>query len=1699
MRTFYLILLCLLLSGAHAVAQTLSTNGANPSCSPATGTITVSNRSSVMRWEMVEPIGSSYAVIETYSVTTPTFAYNTPYSRYYRAKLTATTYSDVLLINVYPTTVGGSVSGGGGTYLNSASGNVTLSGHTGTVIKWQKSNSTGAFWNDIAFTGTTYPYNISTTTQFRAVLQSGSCPQAYSSASPLITVSSSGTLTGPPTIADNCVAKLSLQQSTGNVVRWEYSVDGGTTWNIAPGTFTGNSISYQYIITQTTKFRVLVDVDPGVGQFGTQYSTVHEVVWVPYSQAYPVTGVAGGNYVRVQSVTVAGTTDPAQVDALTTASKREALMYQDGLGATVQQVMRKGSPAEKDIVSFSVRSATNVGTQYLPYVSTLDDGAYKSAALTDQAAYYANGTTDKVADSPYPFAKSVYEKSPLGRLKEQGMTGQEWQPGSGHTALMTYGTNAANEVRLFQPDGTSSAFYAANELLLREVTDENGNKRQVFTDRAGRTILQKTQLDDLIDGATVAWLETYYIYTKGGQLRYMISPKGVKALQDGLWSFTAALKDQYVYEFVYDNLGRMVEKKVPGQAWLYYGYDRLDRVALIQDGNIRPQNKWFFIKYDRIGRPVMQGLYTNTTHTTRTAVQTNVLDPLYTVVTDKYYEDRGTTLHGYTNLSFPTTGTEVLTVNYYDTYDLDYNGTADYSYTSQGLAGEGTQGISLGLPTASKRLILGTSTWLTSYVFYDVNGKAIQGRGNNHLSATLDNLVTNVYDFEGKLKLTKTYHNPGAAGATTVINKYEYDLQGRLIKIYQNNNAAPSDQLVAQYEYNALGQLVDKKLHQSGATFLQSVDYRYSIRGWLESINNGQLSTDTRNDDTDAVQTDYFGMEFLYNTVNGGLGNTARYNGDVTAILWKAPGSPTGNTTDQRSYKFGYDKSNKLKSGISQVSNGVSWSKEINAQNELMTYDHNGNMKTLQRNGRKNQLSGTTVSFVSEGIDNLTYSYSATYGNQLLKVEDATAHAGGFNNGANVATEYTYDVTGNVTADQNKGISSVVYNFLGKPTQVNFTDGRKIDYVYDAAGTKLTMKTWQGTTLTGTTDYVGSFVYESGTLSFFGSPEGRVVKNGSNLEYQYALADHQGNTRVVFTSATPAAVAPVATFEGDANDGASQYVNIVAGNVVSFGGANHTAGGSKVVRMNQTYKIGPSKSVAVMPGDKVDIEVWEYHEGSNGFGTTGTPLTNLITSVAGAFGGVSGGAREIGSIYNGVNGALTAFGIGGNQGDSRPAAYLNYILFDKDYKVLDAGWQLAPATTFTKQKLSFPTKDIKEQGYIFVWLSYDDASNNWVYFDDLKVAHTKTNVIQYNEYYPYGLQTSNSWTRANNKNNFLYNEGSELNQTNGWYETFFRGYDPALGRFMQVDPLATQYASITPYNYAGSNPVMFNDPMGDSYSDFMYDDFEGDGTGMGGGGRGPSFSTGETSQGIISQWNNYWSQEQYQYDQLAAQFGNTQAMQRLGGVTIYNRSSSYSSTSYVTTHENVDYAVTVTTSDGKTVVTGARAEEEDGGWYETSKPVFLGEIATSALAFMAADIAIPDPSDAAWPKWVGYGVTGMIATAILHGNSNGNNKPHLVYEIYSMNAMGQRRTEKYGITGGENNKDGNNARPARQANKFNRMDPTRAYSWQPITTTNNRVSAKTIELFLVTKHFIDFGHLPPKQIFPLPDVSGLGPGNSFMF
>jgi len=54
----------------------------------------------------------------------------------------------------------------------------------------------------------------------------------------------------------------------------------------------------------------------------------------------------------------------------------------------------------------------------------------------------------------------------------------------------------------------------------------------------------------------------------------------------------------------------------------------------------------------------------------------------------------------------------------------------------------------------------------------------------------------------------------------------------------------------------------------------------------------------------------------------------------------------------------------------------------------------------------------------------------------------------------NFPTEYLYDANGNQAGDLNKGIAWIRYNLLNLPQKVQFSNGTKNEYLYDASGVR---------------------------------------------------------------------------------------------------------------------------------------------------------------------------------------------------------------------------------------------------------------------------------------------------------------------------------------------------------------------------------------------------------------------------------------------------------------------------------------------------------------------------------------------------------------------------------------------------------------------------------------------------------------------
>lgn len=243
---------------------------------------------------------------------------------------------------------------------------------------------------------------------------------------------------------------------------------------------------------------------------------------------------------------------------------------------------------------------------------------------------------------------------------------------------------------------------------------------------------------------------------------------------------------------------------------------------------------------------------------------------------------------------------------------------------------------------------------------------------------------------------------------------------------------------------------------------LQKVDYYYNIRGWMTEIN--KVATLQQGSDP----KDLFGFKINYNTIDGDASVTNKlYNGNIAETSWST--SPV-----VRTYGYKYDNLNRLTFATYQKS-GVT----TKMYDENLTYDMNGNIKTLNRNGDNDAQMGTMP------IDILTYGYAAN-SNKLLSVTDTPASAtSGFKDGNTNGDDYGYDVHGNMTVDRNKGITTpIIYNHLNLPTKIIFLTGN-ITYIYNAAGQKVQKVVNETGQSAVATDYLGGYQYNNPLSSSF--------------------------------------------------------------------------------------------------------------------------------------------------------------------------------------------------------------------------------------------------------------------------------------------------------------------------------------------------------------------------------------------------------------------------------------------------------------------------------------------------------------------------------------------------------------------------------------------------------------------------------------
>jgi gliding motility-associated-like protein len=263
-------------------------------CSGSSGSLTLGGTivGSIVQWEsssdnfstIINPIANTTNTLNYTNITS-----TTSYRVQVKNGVCTQTSSNIVLITVDALSNGGIVASSTNECSGTNSGTLNLSGKNGNVLRWE--SSTDGFVTPVTISniGITQSYlNLTSTTQYRAVVKNGVCPPAFSITPATITiypVSVGGTVSAPDTVCSGFNnGTLLLAGNTGNVIRWETSNDNFAT---AGSNVVNTGLSQNYLnLINTTYYRALVQN----GTCATQYSSVVRITVNPLSAGGTITG-----------------------------------------------------------------------------------------------------------------------------------------------------------------------------------------------------------------------------------------------------------------------------------------------------------------------------------------------------------------------------------------------------------------------------------------------------------------------------------------------------------------------------------------------------------------------------------------------------------------------------------------------------------------------------------------------------------------------------------------------------------------------------------------------------------------------------------------------------------------------------------------------------------------------------------------------------------------------------------------------------------------------------------------------------------------------------------------------------------------------------------------------------------------------------------------------------------------------------------------------------------------------------------------------------------------------------------------------------------------------------------------------------------------------------------------------------------------
>lgn len=702
--------------------------------------------------------------------------------------------------------------------------------------------------------------------------------------------------------------------------------------------------------------------------------------------------------------------------------------YYDGLGNPIETIQRGFSPSKKDIVSFGEYNAQQRLTKaWLGIPMETSDGAYIPIAELKDQAI-------EFYQDANPYKETLYQANPIERISTTYQPGAVFHDNN-KAVQTTYGTNDVN-IRLmaFSKDSLVifNSFYTPGSLYKVTVTNEDGDRMETYTDHTGKIVMTRSGNDT----------DTYYVYDRWNRLSVVITPEGLTPLLREMpeSSFSAAISlnseaiQAYCFYYRYDEFGNIIEKHIPGGYSEEMEYDERGLLKTLFQGKRLQKG----IEIEPYIEYAEQFSYDDLNRLTDIRVASFTVDS------------------NNNRIPLPGGPTNLLASYKYDTYSsvptaLQCNtlptefGSID-RYRIRGLKTyEKISAVNNGGPTKN---------YVERAFYYNNDGHIAAIIERNHRGGI--NRFFYKYDFLGNIIYSQENISQPEGSTDTREIRYTYDHAGRLLSEVTRLN---SKEATVTYIYDELGRLSSKTIN--GENDLKTT-YAYNMQGMLTDQENLYFSASLRYYDP------------LY-------GTSPSYSGNISE--WDFRNYQNCVYT----YAFTYDDLCRL-TDSQLYEDGVLTN--TNTERNI-TYNKNGNIKTLDRSFQGNQ-----------SLEELRY----TYADGRLKTVS----------GAN----YEYDSRGRITYDGRNQIR-IIYNFIDLPLQITDDttgDIAKYEYLYD--GTKLSSLDANGNGFL----YMGSLVYNvinGGTPTLESAPFGggriQTTQTSSGQAYHtYCyLTDHLGNVRTI--------------------------------------------------------------------------------------------------------------------------------------------------------------------------------------------------------------------------------------------------------------------------------------------------------------------------------------------------------------------------------------------------------------------------------------------------------------------------------------------------------------------------------------------------------------------------------------------------------